>query len=272
MRFWKMTAGGNDFIIFDNRSKPSFDLTANEINFLCTRKLSIGADGLIVMEESKKADILMRYFNADGSAAPLCGNGVRCLARLAFNLKIAQDNMKIETGAGIITAEEKGENIRLQMLPPAKLRLHQNINLENEIIEGHSIDVGAPFYVIPYREIENCPVDELGHSICHHSFFDSQRGTNVSFFKVIDENNVRLRIFERGVEDETLSCGTGSLATSLVTAALGLVKSPVNCHTQGGTTIRVNFSYKEGKFDNPSIEGDARLIYEGKLNPQILNK
>ncbi len=261
--FWKMTAGGNDFIIFDKRANPSLHFSPTDIKQLCSRKVSIGADGLILMDESEMADITMRYFNADGSSAPLCGNGVRCLARLAFMRNIAVDKIKIETGAGIITAEDSGENIRLQMLPPTKLALNTEIELENEIIVGHAIDVGAFFFVISYKDIEKCPVEQLGCSIRHHSYFDFSAGTNVSFFNVEEKNKIRLRVYERGVEEETLSCGTGSLATTLVCAALGLVEAPVLCHTQGGTIIKVDFTYKDNEFSCLSIEGDARLIYEG---------
>jgi len=237
-----------------------------------SRRLSIGADGLILMEKSERADIIMRYFNADGSSAPLCGNGLRCLARLAFERKIAKEQIKIETDAGIYIAEDRGESISLQMLPPSKLQLNTNLELENEVIKGHFIDVGVPFYLIPYQKIESCPVKEIGPLISHHTLFDSYGGCNVSFFKVENKNNVRLRIYERGVEEETLSCGTGCLATSLVSAALGLVEAPILCHTQGGTIIKVNFIYKEGKFPHLSIEGDARLIYEGILHPHTLNR
>jgi len=252
-----MTAGGNDFIIFDNRSSPPINLSPSNISNLCSRKLSIGADGLILAEKSEKADIMMRYFNADGSSAPLCGNGVRCLARLAFEMKIAEGIVKIETGAGVYIAEERGENIKLQMLPPSTLQLNKDLRIENEIIKGRFIDVGVPFYLIPYQKIEKCPVKGVGRLISHHTLFDSYGGSNVSFFKIEDKNNVQLRVYERGVEEETLSCGTGCLATSLVSAALGVAKSPVFCHTQGGKIIKVNFAYKEGKFSHLSIEGDA---------------
>lgn len=272
MRFWKMTAGGNDFILLDNRSNSALSVSHSDISILCSRRLFIGADGLIFMEKSKRADILMRYFNADGSSAPLCGNGVRCLARLAFERKIARGIIKIETGAGIYTAEERGENISLQMLPPAKLQLNTNLKLEDEVIKGHFIDVGVPFYLIPYQKIESCPIKVVGPLISHHTLFDAYEGCNVSFFKVENRNNVRLRVYERGVEEETRSCGTGCLATSLVSAVLGLVEAPVHCHTQGGTIIKVDFIYKEGKFSHLSIEGDARLIYEGKIYPHALKK
>lgn len=270
--FWKMTAGGNDFIIFDRRSNPSLQFSPSDIKALCFRKISIGADGLILMDKSKKADITMRYFNADGSSAPLCGNGVRCLARLAFMKNIATDKIRIETGTGIITAEKSGENIRLQMLAPAKVELGTKIKLKNEVIEGHVIDVGALFFVIHYKNIEKCPVEQLGCSIRHHSYFNSSSGTNVSFFNVEEKNRIRLRVYERGVEEETLSCGTGSLATTLVCAALGLVEAPVFCHTQGGTIIKVNFAYKNNTFSCLSIEGDAKLIYEGTMYPHALDK
>jgi diaminopimelate epimerase len=270
--FWKMTAGGNDFIIFDRRSNPSLHFSPSDIKQLCSRKVSIGADGFILMDESERADITMRYFNADGSSAPLCGNGVRCLARLAFMRNIAVDKIKIETGAGIITAEDSEENIRLQMLPPSKLELNTEIELENEIIVGHAIDVGALFFVIPYKDIGKCPVEQLGCNIRHHSYFNFSAGTNVSFFNVEEKNKIRLRVYERGVEEETLSCGTGSLATTLVCAALGLVEAPVLCFTQGGTIIKVDFTYKDNEFSRLSIEGDARLIYEGKIFLHTSNK
>ena len=265
VKFGKLSAGGNDFIVIDNRQGNLSGDLSSWIKRICCRRLSVGADGVILLEESSKADIRMTYFNADGSEAPLCGNGVRAIARYASLLGIVSPKMTIETGAGLIPAEVRGDRVRISLPPPSKVELHFLLQLGEETMEGSYIEVGVPFFVQRVEELEEFPVTERGRKIRHHPAFQPG-GTNVCFVKVLHRNRIAVRIYERGVEDETLSSGTGCLSASLVTTFLEETSPPITCQTRGGIDIGVDFQYRRGKISSVSIEGDARLIYYGELH------
>ncbi len=267
VKFGKFSAGGNDFIVIDNRQGGLPDDLAPWIEHLCCRRLSVGADGVILLESSSPADFRMRYFNADGSEAPLCGNGVRASARYASLMKIAPPKMTIETGAGLVPAEVKGGRVRTLLPPPSKVELHFPLSLGEETREGSFINVGVPFFVQRVEELDKLPVRERGREIRYHPAFQPE-GTNVCFVKVLHRNRIAVRIYERGVEDETLSSGTGCLSASLTTTLLDDTSPPITCHTRGGLNIGVGFQYKEGKFSSISVEGDARIIYYGELHEE----
>ena len=265
VKFCKLSAGGNDFIVIDHRQGGLPEDLALWIKHLCCRRLSVGADGVILLEGSTRADFRMRYFNADGSEAPLCGNGVRAIARYASLMKIAPPKMTIETGAGLVPAEVKGGRVRTLLPPPLKVELHFPITLGEETIEGSYINVGVPFFVQRVEELDGLPVRERGREIRYHPDFQPE-GTNACFVNVLNRNRIAVRIYERGVEDETLSSGTGCLSASLTATLLGAASPPITCHTRSGIDIGVDFQYKEGKVSSISVEGDARIIYYGELH------
>ncbi len=267
VKFCKLSAGGNDFIVIDNRLGGLPDDLAPWIERLCCRRLSVGADGVILLESSSRANIRMRYFNADGSEAPLCGNGVRTAARYASLLGIAPPKMTIETGAGLVPAEIMGEKVRISLPPPSKVELHYPLKLGEETIEGSYIEVGVPFFVQRVKELEGLPVRERGRELRHHPAFQPA-GTNVCFVKVLQRNRIAVRIYERGVEDETLSSGTGCLSASLIATFRGETSPPITCQTRSGLTIEVYFQYQGGEVSSVSIEGDARIIYYGELHQE----
>jgi len=186
-KFCKLSAGGNDFIVIDNRRGSLAGDLSSWIKHICYRRLSVGADGVILLEGSSRADIRMRYFNADGSEAPLCGNGVRAAARYASLLGIAPPKMIIETGAGLVPAEMIGEKVRIGLPPPSKVELHFPLKLGVEAIEGSYIDVGVPFFVQRVEELEGIPMRERGRELRHHPAFQPA-GTNVCFVKVLHCN------------------------------------------------------------------------------------
>jgi diaminopimelate epimerase len=267
VEFYKVTAGGNDFVVIDCREKSLPRGFFTTIPFICTRRFSLGADGLILIERSLRADLKVRFFNPDGNEINLCGNGLRCSARLAYEERMVDSpKMMIETAVGVIKAGVSAEMVRVEVSPPKPPSLFLAIDVAGERVEGHHIDVGVPYFVVPVLDLDQAPVLELGRKIRYHEKF-APEGTNVDFVLLEDEHRLRLKIYERGVEDETLSSGTGSLAAALVFAALGKVSSPVSCVPPSGIVNIVDFSYDNGVFKSIFLEGEARLIARGKLLP-----
>jgi diaminopimelate epimerase len=261
--FYKMQGSGNDFILVDNRQGTLKDLRSLAPR-LCRHKVSIGADGLIAIENSSSADFRMRIINADGSEAEMCGNGARCVARVAHLLGVAPAKMSFETLAGIIRAEVVGERVKIFMSAPHSLTLEQKLSLNGHDYTLYSINTGVPHAVVPWENLEEAPVTDLGRKIRFHSAF-APAGTNVNFIHQVDEHNINIRTYERGVEDETLACGTGSVAAALVKAALGWVSPPVSLHPKSGEVLTINFDWDGKEFKNVCMEGAAVLVYKGEL-------
>jgi diaminopimelate epimerase len=224
----------------------------------------VGADGLILVEPSSKAEFRMRIFNADGSEAEMCGNGARCVARFAEILGIAGSHMAFETLAGLIRADVHGGRVKVQLSQPQDLRLRQSIDVDGVTHHVHSINTGVPHAVIFCSDLEEIAVQALGRRIRFHPAFQP-RGTNVNFAAVLDTHTLAIRTYERGVEDETLACGTGAVASALVGASLGLVPSPVQVRVRSGETLTVYFSGRGPEFHEVFFEGEVRLIYQGEL-------
>jgi diaminopimelate epimerase len=262
-----MCASGNDFILFDNRSGLVYSKYKDMADFvikLCRRHHSVGADGLILIEASEKADFSWRFFNADGSEAEMCGNGGRCAARFAYIKGIAKEKMSFETAAGIIKAEIEGTRVRLQLTRPSELKLDYPIALEERELFISSVNTGVPHAVLLTDDIEHAPVEELGRVIRYHKAFGN-KGTNVDFVKVIDKRSIKIRTYERGVEGETYACGTGAVASGVILKAKGLIEHPVQIITKSGEELKV---YIEE--DELYLEGETRVIYEAILNKEAL--
>ncbi len=262
--FVKASGAGNDFIIIDNRQNI-LPLEVNEfVKNICRPKISIGADGVLLLENSSRADFKMRYFNADGSEAEMCGNGGRCIASYAFLMGIAKRKMAFETLAGIHQAEVAGNSVKLKMLDPAHVQLSFMLSLDDQEYGVNFVNTGVSHVVMLVSDVKNVDVRELGSKIRYHRKF-SPEGTNVNFVQIGDQKNLYLRTYERGVEDETLACGTGAVAAASIMALLGKVKPPVNVHTQGGGILKVYFDFSGSQITNVFLEGEAKIIYEGKL-------
>ncbi|MBW2651511.1 MAG: diaminopimelate epimerase [Deltaproteobacteria bacterium] len=269
--FTKMSAAGNDFIIIDNRQNILDAKKAKECaQNICRRKLSVGADGLILIEDSKKADFKWRFFNADGSEAEMCGNGGRCIARLAHRKGIAPLKLTFETLAGIIKAEVLRESVKLQLPLPLNLTCDLKLLVEEKNFLVNSITVGVPHAVIFVEDLQNCQVVELGKMIRFSKHF-KPAGTNVNFVSIKNDSAIAIRTYERGVEDETLACGTGAVASSLIANEKKGVKSPVSVLTRGGEALTVHFTKENQTLKEVFLEGSANLIYEGELYPETLN-
>lgn len=265
--FYKMSGSGNDFIIIDNRQSvvPSNNLSWFAIK-VCRRKMSVGADGLILVENSDRVDFKWRFFNSDGSPAEMCGNGARCVARFALLNGIARDRMQFETLAGIIRAQVMGEEAKVQMTDPQDLALDAELDTGNESVVYASVNTGVPHVVIEVDDIEKVDVVAVGRRIRRHPHF-VPAGTNVNFMAPLPDGTWFVRTYERGVEDETLACGTGITAAALVLARKNPLASPVELKTRSGSLLKVHFTRQGREFNKVFLEGDARIIYEGRLNP-----
>lgn len=263
--FYKMSGSGNDFIVVDNRDHILNEETLGQwIASVCRRKHSVGADGLILIESSDRADFKWRFFNADGGQAEMCGNGGRCAARFSVLKGIAGPKLTFETQAGVIQAEVTGERVKLEMPEPSTAELDYLLEVEGETFTVSSISVGVPHVVIWVNDLESAPVLKAGRAIRYHEHY-APAGTNVNFVQPLDNGTLAIRTYERGVEDETLACGTGSVAAALIADVRGESRSPKWLHTRGGELLKIYFEKDGSDFRNVFLEGGARVIYEGRL-------
>jgi diaminopimelate epimerase len=266
-----MAGGGNDFVIVDNRV-PRISDASDLARRICTRALSVGADGLILVESSARATFRIRYYNADGSLGAFCGNGTRCAARFALLTVIAGRKMTIETDAGIVNAEIlEGGQVSISVPPPHSFRRQRPIALPDRTVHGSSILVGVPHYVVFLRgELWQQDIVPLGRAIREHSELQPD-GANVNFVVVRDGHAIEVRTYERGVEAETLSCGSGVVASAVTGALFHKVESPVSVLTRSGVSYEVTFSVRDGHPDEVRLRGDARLIYRATITPETLD-
>ncbi len=262
--FTKMSGAGNDFVMIDNRRKAITSNPSKLTKKLSERRLSVGADGMILLESSKKADLRMRYFNADGSEADMCGNGIRCLAKFAVDKKIAKPKHTIETPAGIYNLEVKKNIVRVQMVEPSDLKLHIPILVDGNKYDASFINTGVPHAVLMVKDLEAVDVDGLGRKIRFHEAF-KPKGANVNFVKLGHGSNIEARIYERGVEAETLASGTGATASALIAVLHMNMKSPVKVHTRSGEVITIYFKRAGTHFLDVEMEGPVTTSFEGKV-------
>ena len=276
LRFWKMQGSGNDFIVFDNRDCgiPE-DRLSNLALRLCRRKTSVGADGLIAVQDSHggEADFRWRFFNADGSEGEMCGNGGRCVARFALAHGISGPRLAFETLAGIIAATVEGDRVTIGLPPPTDLALDCHVEVDGVNLEVHRINTGVPHVAIlleTEEALEKSDVAGLGRALRNHEAF-APAGTNADFIWVESPSALALRTYERGVEEETLACGTGAVAAALVAITLGLATPPVAVRTTGGEVLTVRTHLEAGRFTSVRLEGEARMVYSGRLPFAILD-
>jgi diaminopimelate epimerase len=283
IHFFKMTGAGNDFIVIDNRKGlVDADHCRDFVRYACRRQLSVGADGMILIESDPEVDFKWRFFNADASEGEMCGNGARCAARFASLMGIVRGpRMAFRTLAGIIKAELLGDRIKVQMTPPHSLRLDLSLEAEGRTFRVDSVNSGVPhavYFAADENELESMDVLRYGHALRFHPQF-KPAGTNADFVYVRDARHMIVRTYERGVEGETLACGTGCIASGLIAAARGRVVSPVEVNTRGGETLKVYFEMSGGmqnpagiQFKEVCLEGEARIAYEADLWPETLKQ
>ncbi len=265
IEFYKMSGSGNDFIIVDNRDKivDETDLV-NFIVKVCRRKMSVGADGFILVENTEGADFKWRFFNSDGSVAEMCGNGARCVARFAYLTGIAGPEMSFETGAGIVEARVAGESVKIKMTDPSDLKTDYPLELKDRSISVSSINTGVPHVVVVTDTLDDVEVVKMGREIRFHDMF-APAGTNVNFICPIKDDTIGIRTYERGVEDETLACGTGSVAGALIMARKMKIDAPINVLTRSGVILKIYYKEKNGTYQDIYLEGDARIIFRAEL-------
>lgn len=264
--FFKMSGSGNDFIIVDNRRKVVSDTNLEHfVTQICRRKMSVGADGFILIENADNADFSWQFFNSDGSRAEACGNGARCAARFAFLNGIAGPDMSFDTDAGIIHARVDDDRAKVKVPDPADLKTDYTLKLQNSSLTISSVNTGVPHVVIIVEDLDDVDVQQLGREIRYLERF-APAGTNVNFVCLQAEGGIEIRTYERGVEGETLACGTGSIAAAIVTACQTNIPSPVKVLTQSGEHLNIYYKKADGKFYDVHLEGDARIIYKGELH------
>ena len=264
LRFTKMNGAGNDFVLIDNRL-GDVHLDRSQIARLCDRHRGIGADGILLLEKaSNRADFRMRYFNADGGEAEMCGNGARCFARFANKVAGGEGTISFETPAGVISAALIGDLVTLQMTEPTDLRLNVKLTVASENRIVHFINSGVPHVVIPVSRIDDADVRREGAAIRYHEIF-SPKGANVNFIEKRGPTKIAVRTYERGVEDETLACGTGVLASALVFAAMEDVSGPIGVLVRGGDELQVGFEKIDNQFRNVTLTGPAEFVFEGAI-------
>lgn len=270
LNFTKLVASGNDFILLDLRNKSAKINLKGIAKNLCSRKFGIGADGLLVLEKSKKATMKMRIFNADGSEAEMCGNGARCAAYFVTHKLNARKIISVETKAGLLKAQAHKNNVKINMTAPKNLKLDFIIKINNHPLKVNFINTGVPHAVILCEGIEKIDAHHLGRLIRFHKAFQPQ-GTNVDFIEPNGLNGIKIRTYERGVEEETLACGTGSVAGAIIYSLklkdAGLAKENafnINVITVSGEVLKVNFEIINKKINNVWLEGKANIICSGE--------
>lgn len=260
--FWKMSGSGNDFVFVDTREMPAGLLTSPEVvGAICSRGTGIGADGVCFLEESDRATIRLIYLNADGSRADLCGNATLCTARLARELGVVEGGeFAIDTDSGVLGARFHGTNPEIDLQPVVDVRVDAGIPLgEGEKRMGFAL-AGVPHLVILVDDLDRVDVVGRGRPLRRHPSLKA--GANVNFVQPAAGDLFRYRTYERGVEAETLACGTGAVATAMLLTQWGLAKGPVRIRTRSGKELGVRFSATSGA-QRPSLTGEARIVYRG---------
>jgi diaminopimelate epimerase len=269
--FWKMTGAGNDFIAIDNRQSIMPDDTAQRARLiarLCRRRLDIGADGVLLIEHptTTDCDFRMRYYNSDGGEAETCGNGARCIARFAHELRAAKADMTFQTEAGPYTARVQPDNVTVSMSDAFDLRPDIPLGLDG-LPDGKVdfLNSGVPHAVALLDDIDKLDIINLGRAVRQHPAF-APAGTNMNFLARTDTaDHFRIRTYERGVEDETLACGTGCIASAILLQRRKLANSPVTLTVRGGTNLTVHFTPTPTGAKNIQLQGEARIVCRGEF-------
>ncbi|MBI3987574.1 MAG: diaminopimelate epimerase [Lentisphaerae bacterium] len=273
--FWKMQAAGNDFILVDDRERRLPDPDPVWIRKACDRHRGIGAEGFILLRPAGhaggevgatvQADCRMVFFNPDGAEADMCGNGVRCLARLAHRLGVAGERFAVATKAGGVRVEIVETGVKVWMPAPREWMLHEKLAAGKLAWTCHGVNTGVPHAVIEANDVAVCPIEEWGNIIRHHARF-APKGTNVNFMKVEGPHELRVRTYERGVEAETPACGTGATACALIAGKLGQASSPVRVRCAGGDVLLVEFRLTAEGAEDVALSGPAEFVFAGEMD------
>ena len=262
LHFTKMNGAGNDFVMLDNRDLRH-RLDKDAIARLCDRHRGVGADGLLAVEPAQNgADFRMRYYNADGGEAEMCGNGARCFARFASRIAGGKGSICFETIAGTIGAKLLGDDVQIAMSAPHSLAIGIDLMVAGEKLKVHSLNTGVPHAVVFVEDLEKTDILRLGAALRRHPHF-APKGTNANFITKLPGGGIAIRTYERGVENETLACGTGVAAAALIFSRLAQVPSPVRVRVRGGDTLQVGFETDGDGWKNVTLTGPADFVFEG---------
>ncbi|MCK4538470.1 MAG: diaminopimelate epimerase [Candidatus Krumholzibacteria bacterium] len=268
MEFYKMHGAGNDFVMIEDMSSE-LDFSTRLIESLCADHTGIGADGLIILRPSAKYDFRMRYFNKDGGEAEMCGNGARCAASFAFLKGIVSEKMVFDTKAGPVEAMMHGEDVRIGVGSVKDMRLHVPVG-DAGLEVGYAV-CGVPHAVLLTEDVDSWSRErfvETGRKIRNAAEF-SPGGVNFNLVSVMKNDILRYRTYERGVEAETLACGTGAIALAAICSAMGITGSPLKCRTTSGDTLEVDFSPAEDGARDCFLKGPAIMSFQGVFETHI---
>ena len=271
--FSKMTGAGNDFVAVDNRELVIQD-PARFAKAVCDRRYGIGGDGVLLLERSANADFRMKYYNADGTYGGMCGNGGRCIAQFAKLIGVVAGNeFAFEALGHVYSGKIDDDIVSLRMKDPSSLWLGDKIDVDDLSINVNFVNTGSPHCVILEQEnpgllkpdFSTSDIFHLGRKIRYHQRF-APDGANVNFVQVIDIRSLKIRTYERGVEDETLACGTGSIAAALVAAMLKKCTSPVKVHTRSNEILTISFFERDGAVSEVTLKGGAQMVFQGSID------
>ena len=265
LSFTKMNGAGNDFVLLDNRDH-AHALTAGQIAVLCDRHRGVGADGVLLVEPAQNgADFRMRYYNADGGEAEMCGNGARCFARFAQKISgHPGEKISFETPAGVIGSHLLGDLVRITMCAPHSHRPPWTLAVNGRPLEVHFLNTGVPHAVVFVDDLETVDIVKDGSALRHHEGF-APKGTNANFVQVLAPSRIAIRTYERGVEDETLACGTGVCAAAILHHLRSGDTAPVAVHVRGGDTLQVGFKKTPDGFTQVTLTGPADFVFDGNI-------
>jgi diaminopimelate epimerase len=259
-----MHGAANDFILVDDRETTFPAEDRDWVAGIAARRTGVGSDGVLLIQPSEAADFRMRFFNPDGGEAEMCGNGARCVARLAHEIGAAPAEMSIDTVAGMLRAEARGSQVLLHMTDPVDVRLNQEIMLGGAATTYHFANTGVPHVVVPVEQVEEVDVAAKGAALRYHEAF-APAGANANFVAVAGPDHLRVRTYERGVEAETLACGTGVVACGVTAGLAGLVSSPVRITVHSGDELVVDYASDGSAVSRVTLLGPTVHVFRGVL-------
>lgn len=268
--FARMHGSGNDFVVLDDSTGRLRPHRRELAQALCDRRRGLGGDGLVLLSNGTAGHVAMTYVNADGMDGEMCGNGASCAVRRAWELGFFKGSETVlDTDAGAIATKLDGFRVTMNMTDPRDERLNLSIPTSEGTLLGHYIDTGVPHVVLFVDDVAQANLAVLGPEIRHHALFP--RGCNVNWASSIEENSFRMRTYERGVEAETLSCGTGATAIALIAYRLGLATPPVKIRASGGGMLNIEFDESPaGPLRNVRTTVEVERIAEGTIDPDWL--
>ena len=262
--FTKTSGAGNDFVIIDNRDGILPPDKAALARRLCSRHFGVGGDGLLLLERSSRAHFTMKYYNSDGSYGGMCGNGGRCIAQYAFINGIAPREMVFEALDFVYHAEILPNLVSLRMKDPTDIKTELQVHVGKELHHAFFVNTGSPHVVVFVNNVASVDVDRLGKAIRNDAAFLPE-GTNVNFVEISGNDRIRLRTYERGVESETLACGTGSVAAAVISHLFRKLALPITIHVRSGETLKVDATSNGETLTSPKLEGSAHILFTGRM-------